>query len=139
MDFYKDNETESKDRINIFQVYNIQDFVGKRHIASMFTPSEINIFKKDFENIEINPILKKIIMFDGLINKRADKTQKIIEKDINRITKYFSGRMVSTIQAIKVLKNNGIHTNEEEAIVILDFLYMLANTLKKDDDFEQQD
>jgi hypothetical protein len=40
----------------------------------------------------------------------------------------FSSRKVSTNQAIKVLKRNGIQVNEDQAIVILDFLYLLAKT-----------
>jgi DNA invertase Pin-like site-specific DNA recombinase len=139
MNFYKDKEIGSKDQINIFQVYNIQDFVGKRHIASMFTPSEIDIAQKDFKTIQINPIIKKITMYDGIINTRTDKTLKAIEKNINGSTKYFSGRMISTIETRKILRKNGIHIDEDEAIVILDFLYMLATSFKKDDDFEPRD
>jgi len=130
--FYQHREIWTKDHINIFQVYNIQDFVGKRHIASMFTPSQINISTKEFETIQINPILKKVTMYDGIINNKTEKVLKTIEKNINRSTKYFSGRMVSTSHAIKILRKNRIHINEDETIVILDFLYMLATSFKKD-------
>lgn len=139
VDFYKHREIWTKDHINIFQVYNIQDFVGKRHIASMFTPAQINASIKEFEAIQINPILKKVTMYDGVINTKAEKVLKTIEKNINRSTKYFSGRMVSTSQAIKILRKNGITTNENEAIAILDFLYMLAATFKKDTNLELRD
>lgn len=44
----------------------------------MFTPSQINVSKKEFEAIQINPVLKKIIMYDGLINTKAEKVLKII-------------------------------------------------------------
>lgn len=51
---------------------NIQDFVG-RHITSMFKPSQINVSKKEFEAIQINPILKKIIRYDDVINTKTEK------------------------------------------------------------------
>ena len=38
----------------------------------------------------------------------------------------FSDRKVSIIQAMKILKKNGIETNEEQAEEILNFLYLLA-------------
>ncbi|PUZ25493.1 hypothetical protein DCC81_14505 [Chitinophaga parva] len=41
-------------------------------------------------------------------------------------TGIFSDRKVSTDQAIKVLRKNGIDANEKQAKVILDFLYFLA-------------
>lgn len=111
VDFYQHKEIWTKDHINIFQVYNIQDFVGKRHIANMFTPSQINISTKEFETIQINPILKKVTIYDGIINNKTEKVLRTISKNINRITKYFSGRMVSTRQVIKILRKNGIHIN----------------------------
>ncbi|WP_083996877.1 recombinase family protein [Chryseobacterium sp. BLS98] len=139
MDFYKHKEIWKKDHINIFKVYKLQDFVDKRHITSMFTPSQINVSTKEFEAIQINSVLKKVTMYEGIINTKTEKVLKIIEKNINRSTKYFSGRMVSTSQAIKILRKNGIHINEDEAIMILDFLYMLATSFKKDTNLELRD
>lgn len=79
-----------------------------------------------------------VCRYDRVINTRTDTTLKTIEENINGSTKYFSGRMISTIEARKILRKNGIHVNEDEAIVILisDFLYMLAISFKKDDDLE---
>jgi hypothetical protein len=45
-------------------------------------------------------------------------------------TKDFSSKKVSVTQAIKVLKRNGIEVGEDQASVILDFLYLLAKTFK---------
>ena len=42
----------------------------------------------------------------------------------------YSNRKVSVNQAIKLLKRNGILTNEDQAKQILDFLYLLAKTYK---------
>ena len=123
--------------INIFQSYNTQDFVGKRHIASLFTPSEINISERNFKPLQIDPIIGKIITYDGIVKNRTNKPLKIVGKIIHRIPKSFSGRMVSINKAIKILKDNGIQISEDEAVIILDFLYMLANSFKKINSVDQ--
>jgi hypothetical protein len=46
----------------------------------MFTLSEINISQKNSESIQINPILKKITMYDGIVNTRTYKAQKLSRK-----------------------------------------------------------
>ena len=45
-------------------------------------------------------------------------------------TKAFSNRKVSVDEAIKVLRQRGTEVSEDEAIVILDFLYLLAKNYK---------
>jgi len=42
----------------------------------------------------------------------------------------FSNRKVSVNQAVKVLNRNGVQVNEDEAGIILDFLYLIAKTYK---------
>lgn len=119
--------------INIFQSYITQDFISKRHIASLFTPLEINTSEGNFEPLLIDPIIRKIIAYDGIVNNRTDKPLKIMGKSVHRIPKSFSGRRVSINQAIRILRDNGICIDEDEAVIILDFLYMLANSFKKAD------
>lgn len=46
-------------------------------------------------------------------------------------SKVFSTRKVSVNQAIKLLNRNGIRVNREKAEIILDFLYLIAKTYKK--------
>lgn len=53
-----------------------------------------------------------------------------MQPSLFRRSKDFSYKKVSVGQAIKVLKRNGIETNEEQAAIILDFLYLLAKTFK---------
>jgi hypothetical protein len=48
----------------------------------------------------------------------------------NKYPSTFSVRKVSVDQAIKVLRRNGIRANKDEAEIILDFLYLIANTYK---------
>lgn len=57
-----------------------------------------------------------------------------MQKNINEIKRAFSGRKVSLNQAVKSLRRNGIHVDEDQAIIILDFLYLLASSFKKIDD-----
>lgn len=51
----------------------------------------------------------------------------------------FSHKKVSTSQAVKVLKRNGIETSEDQAGIILDFLYLLAKTFKHTDNPDETD
>lgn len=53
--------------------------------------------------------------------------------------KGFLPRKVSTEKAIKLLKQGGIQINKEEAEVILDFLYLIAKTYRKQIEMENQD
>lgn len=128
---FRNGNIWSDSGINIFQSYNTQDFVGKRHIACLFTPSEINICGRDLKPLQIDPIIRKIIVYDGIINNREDKPLKIMEKGTHRISKSFSGRKVSIHQATRIVGDNGIRVSEDETVVILDFLYLLANSLRK--------
>ncbi len=124
--------------INIFQSYNTQDFVGKRHIINLFTPLEINKSLREFKSLQIDRIIKKIIVYDGIIKSKTDKPLKMVGKSISQITKSFSLRRVSINQVIKNLRGNGINVNEEEAVIILDFLYLLANCFKEVDNIEDE-
>lgn len=49
-----------------------------------------------------------------------------MEKVSYKNPKAFSSRKISTKQAVKVLKRNGIQVTDEQAILILDFLYLIA-------------
>ena len=43
----------------------------------------------------------------------------------------FIDKRVSTKQAIEILTQNGIHVDEDEAAVILDFLYLMSKNHKE--------
>jgi|GEM_PF-680143 len=53
--------------------------------------------------------------------------------------KGFLPRKVSTEKTIKLLKQGGIQVNKEEAEVILNFLYLIAKTYRKQIEMENQD
>ena len=46
----------------------------------------------------------------------------------------FSARKVSVDQAVRLLNRNGIQVHKEQAAIILDFLYVIAKTYKKQND-----
>ena len=51
--------------------------------------------------------------------------------------KAFSTRKVSTEQAIRILKRNGISVNSEKAEIILDFPYLIARTYRDTENNEE--
>lgn len=51
--------------------------------------------------------------------------------------KAFSTRKVSTEQAIRLLRRNGISVNSEKAEIILEFLYLIARTYRKIENNEE--
>ena len=54
-----------------------------------------------------------------------------MEKISYKNPKAFPSRKISTKQAVKILKKNGIQVTDEQAISILDFLYLIAKTISK--------
>jgi hypothetical protein len=55
----------------------------------------------------------------------------MMEQHKKRLPEDFSSRKVSRDQAINLLRRNGIYVDEEQAAIILDFLYLLARTYSK--------
>ena len=49
----------------------------------------------------------------------------------------FISKKVSAKQIIEILESQGIHVDDEEATVILDFLYLLAKNHKEIDEDEK--
>jgi len=52
-----------------------------------------------------------------------------MEKVSYKNPKAFPSRKISTEQAVKILKRNGNQVTDEQAILILDFLYLIAKTV----------
>ena len=51
-----------------------------------------------------------------------------MNKSINRNPKVFSSKKVSLVRIINTLESNGISIDEDQAKMILDFLYLVAKT-----------
>jgi hypothetical protein len=49
----------------------------------------------------------------------------------NNKPKAFSNRRITIDRAIEILRRNGIQTNEDQATIILDFLYLIAKIMSK--------
>jgi hypothetical protein len=49
----------------------------------------------------------------------------------NAKAKAYSNRRISIDQAIRILRRNRIQANEDQARIILDFLYLIAKTMSK--------
>ncbi|SDT66771.1 hypothetical protein SAMN05216490_4731 [Mucilaginibacter mallensis] len=60
----------------------------------------------------------------------------MMEQHKKRLPAVFSSRKVSPDQAVNLLRRNGIQVNEEQAAIILDFLYLLARTYSKVAEYE---
>lgn len=50
----------------------------------------------------------------------------------------FTDKKVSVNRAITILAKNGIEVNDDEATVIVDFLYLMAKNYKKDGEEKHQ-
>ncbi len=98
---------------------------------------EISISQRNFEPVQIDPVIRKIIVHECIVKNRTDKPLKIKGKSDSMISKSFSTRKVSINQVLKILKGSGISVNEDEAVFILDFLYMLTNSFKKDESVDK--
>lgn len=58
----------------------------------------------------------------------------MLQSSYYKNVKSFSTRKVSSEQAIRVLRCNGINVNKEKAEIILDFLYLIAKTYRSIED-----
>jgi hypothetical protein len=61
----------------------------------------------------------------------------MLQSSYYKTVKSFSTRKVSTEQAIRVLRRNGINVNKEKAEIILDFLYLIAKTYRSIEDNDE--
>lgn len=59
-----------------------------------------------------------------------------MEASLYKKPKEFSSRKISITQAIKILKRSGVEVTEDQASIILDFLYLLAKTFKNAENTE---
>jgi site-specific DNA recombinase len=118
---------ETKQQENsVFELYRDQDLAGKRHIVDLFTPVSINPVTKDLGPLQINQAISMIIDY-----RNEQNTYFFIKKSMQPKTSYnkdgiFSEQKISVDQAMKILRNSSIETNEEQIKVILNFLYLFT-------------
>lgn len=108
---------------DVFELYKNQDVAGKRYIIELFTPTSFNQITRELDPLQINQAISMITSYGGhgvVIEHTKKQTLQQIP------TRVFSDRKVSIAQSIKILKKNGIETNERQITEIIDFLYLLA-------------
>jgi hypothetical protein len=104
----------------IFYNYLNLDVVDKKYIVSVIPPTTTNITTGAI-SIHINSVLAKILSFKKL-------TAMIEVANLDSRLYSYKERTVPIKQAISVIVRNGIQLDENEAGVILDFLYRMAKT-----------
>lgn len=116
---------------NILKLYQHQDISGKTHIIDLFTPASINPVTKKLNAIYINQALSMITLVSS--KKLILNLHNTISKQKASQSKYrmFSDRKISTNQTIKILKDNGINVDVDQAETIIDFLYLFAKATQK--------
>ncbi|MFD2870843.1 hypothetical protein ACFS5N_00080 [Mucilaginibacter ximonensis] len=80
-------------------------------------------------SLHLNHALTKIFSF-----KKYIQTAPIIEKGLFAPSLQFKDRNVTVKKAVHILALNNIVVDDDEASVILDFLYLVAKFSKKPDD-----
>ncbi len=131
----KTNEINSLQKIvfngsDILRCYKNQEIEGKRYILSLFSPSSINPSNRILAPIEVNPAIALIIIKENnstVIEFVPTDTFKKSVQFLYRASKSFSTKKVSINRVIDMLKRNGIQTNEDQAKVILEFLYLIGS------------
>ena len=99
---------------NIFQGFSEFDLADKRHLLNFIRPVNINFTTGDL-SLEFNNGLSRIL------SKR--ETEKLIKMHINY-------KNISIERVIVLLAKNGIHIDDSEAIMILEFLNLISKTIK---------
>lgn len=117
---------------NILKLYQHQDISGKTHIIDLFTPGSINPVTKKLNSLHINQALSMITL---VANKKLKLDfPKATPRQTTSQSRYgmLSDRKISTSQTIKILKNNGINVDVDQAKTIIDFLYLFAKAYQKE-------
>ena len=115
--------------VNLFELYKNLDVLAKGMFVNIFKPIEINIGNRIVETLNIQQAIKKIIVVD----KDCYLMKGVEMKEDNKATQLFLERKVSKAKVISLLASKQIVVDEEEAEVILDFLYSIASTLQQQD------
>lgn len=116
-------------RNNIFDLYTLQDVAEKRYIIEFFTPISFNPITMELDGLVINPVIAMIVSYGGqtpTINYSVNNYRSQIIYGKTKAT--VPDSKVSVDKAIKILKKNGIDINENQAKMILDFLYLVTRT-----------
>jgi hypothetical protein len=101
----------------LFNDLNVND---KKHLINFIPPSDINIQGAFF--LHLSHPLSKILS----IKKQHSKPSKLpvlVKPDLFTSHRHVKDRRVSIKKAVEILAKGNIHIDEDEAGVVLDFLY----------------
>lgn len=103
---------------NILSRYKDFDLPDKRQVIDLISPAKLDRQTGIISSFQIDRALSKVLYSScSPINTKERP---------NNLPNHFIDRNVSVERAIILLGRNDIHINDEEAVVILDFLYMIA-------------
>jgi hypothetical protein len=111
--------------VDIFHGFASLDIADKKHIINFIPPANVD-YKTGDVFLKLNYTMAKILVPN--LKSRMNNT-------INATTN-FKDRKVSVKRAITILAKSNIEVNEDEAALILNFLYHIAATYNKYDSFK---
>jgi site-specific DNA recombinase len=117
--FDQEFKIQEKTIKNIFERYSDIDIADKKLITTMIPPTNIDFRTGDL-SVKLNSALAKV-----LITKSSDISEEL-NSDCRIIN--LNNKRVSIKRAIATLAKNNIFVTESEAIVIVEFLYVVAKT-----------
>jgi site-specific DNA recombinase len=110
-----------------FSDFEYLDINDRKYIVNMKPP--INFDKDGSFSINLNKALSNILLNQSNNIYQFDSTYVQIQTPILQ-TRNFKDRRVAVKKAINMLANNGIHVVENDAALILNFLYIVAKSTK---------
>lgn len=114
---------------NIFHGYDCMKTSDKKQIISLVSPGDVDIQTGSI-SLRFNNALAKILRPN--VYSPFEKLSTIIpDKNITSNNFHFIDRKISTKKAGVILAKNNIQVSEEEAAVILDLLYHIAQCYDK--------
>jgi len=111
---------------DIFYGYSDFYIADKKQIVTMIPPTIVDIKTADV-SLKLNNGLAKILLL-----KKSSETFEMINS--NDPLTNFTDKKVSIKRAIAIMAKNNIQVNENEAGIIVDFLYNIAKTYSFDND-----
>jgi len=110
--------------------FNNLNVMDKKHIINFIPPGSIDVSGNI--TLQLNHALSKILTVKKQRLKSL-KTSSLVKQDLLAPSQQFAARKVTTRKAMEVLGRNNISIDENEAAVILDFLYLIAKFSKQSD------
>ncbi len=118
---------------DVFHLYKFMDASDKKQIVSLIPPEEVNIQTGDV-SLQMGSALVKILHHKQQIFSHSLSVNIILSNSTN-----YRVRNISLKRAMQVLAKNNIEVNDDEASVILDFLYHIAQNYNKHEAYNKME